>query len=52
MNWQSRYDAVAEAVAALLGPEAEVVLHELATDTILRIVNPLSRRRPGDPSLL
>ena len=52
MNWQSRYDAVAEAIAGLLGPEAEVVVHDLATDTILRIVNPLSRRQAGDPSLL
>lgn len=52
MNWSSRYDAVAEAIAALLGPEAEVVLHDLAADCIVCIVNPVSQRRAGDPSLL
>jgi predicted transcriptional regulator YheO len=52
MNWHMRYATVAEAIGALLGPEAEVVVHDLATDRIAQIVNPLSRRRVGDPSLL
>ena len=52
MNWLARYQAIAEAVAALLGPEAGVVIHDLATDRILHIVNPVSRRAAGDPSLL
>jgi predicted transcriptional regulator YheO len=52
MNWHVRYETVVEAIAALLGPEAEVVVHDLATDRIAQIVNPLSRRRVGDPSLL
>jgi predicted transcriptional regulator YheO len=35
-----------------LHPHAEVVLHDLAADRIVAIWNPLSGRRPGDPSLL
>ncbi len=40
------------AVALLLGPYAEVVLHDPDTDRILAIWNPMSSRGPGDPSLL
>ena len=43
---------VAQAVALLLGPYAEVVLHDVATDLILAIWNPMGDRGPGDPSLL
>ncbi|MCX9191631.1 hypothetical protein C3Y87_09425 [Carbonactinospora thermoautotrophica] len=43
---------VCEAVARLLGPHAEVVLHDPQRDAILALWNPISRRRPGDPSLL
>ncbi|RZQ62440.1 helix-turn-helix transcriptional regulator [Amycolatopsis suaedae] len=41
-----------EAVARLLGPYAEVVLHDPVTDRILAVWNPASGRGPGDPSLL
>ncbi|GGU74632.1 hypothetical protein GCM10010211_45640 [Streptomyces albospinus] len=41
-----------QAVALLLGPYAEVVLHDPDTDRILAVWNPMSSRGPGDPSLL
>ncbi|MFF8430613.1 transcriptional regulator [Streptomyces sp. NPDC016566] len=41
-----------QAVALLLGPYAEVVLHDPDTDRILAIWSPMSSRGPGDPSLL
>ncbi|MGZ9928280.1 helix-turn-helix transcriptional regulator [Streptomyces sp. NC-S4] len=43
---------VCKAVALLLGPYAEVVLHDPETDRVLGIWNPMTTRRPGDPSLL
>ncbi|MEV3927440.1 helix-turn-helix transcriptional regulator [Actinomadura coerulea] len=43
---------VGQAVALLLGPYAEVVLHDPDTDRILAIWNPMGPRGPGDPSLL
>ncbi|MFF4427308.1 transcriptional regulator [Streptomyces sp. NPDC001549] len=43
---------VCQAVARLLGPYAEVVLHDPETDRVLEIWNPMTTRRPGDPSLL
>ncbi|MEV4755170.1 PAS domain-containing protein [Micromonospora sp. NPDC049559] len=43
---------VCRAVALLLGPYAEVVLHDAAADRVLAIWNPLTRRTAGDPSLL
>lgn len=46
------WSPVCRAVAALLGPYAEVVLHDPATDRILAVWNPMSSRGPGDPSLL
>jgi D-arginine utilization repressor len=41
-----------QAVALLLGPYAEVVLHDPETDRILAIWNPTSGRGPGDESML
>jgi predicted transcriptional regulator YheO len=41
-----------QAVALLLGPYAEVVLHDAARDRVLAIWNPMTTRAPGDPSLL
>ncbi|MGW6918216.1 helix-turn-helix transcriptional regulator [Kitasatospora sp. NPDC054939] len=41
-----------QAVALLLGPYAEVVLHDAERDRVLAIWNPMTRRAPGDPSLL
>ncbi|MFG2387088.1 helix-turn-helix transcriptional regulator [Streptomyces avermitilis] len=43
---------VGQAIALLLGPYAEVVLHDPDTDCILAIWNPMTAREPGDPSLL
>ncbi|MCX4721862.1 PAS domain-containing protein [Streptomyces virginiae] len=43
---------VCRAVALLLGPYAEVVLHDPDTDRVLEIWNPMTTRRAGDPSLL
>ncbi|MER7578604.1 PAS domain-containing protein [Kitasatospora sp. NPDC097691] len=43
---------VCRAVALLLGPYAEVVLHDIATDRVLAIWNPMTPRAPGDPSML
>lgn len=42
----------AEAVAALLHPHAEVVIHDVVTDRVVRIWNAFSKRRPGAPSYL
>ncbi|MEV5960769.1 PAS domain-containing protein [Kribbella sp. NPDC051952] len=43
---------IGAALARLLSPHAEVVLHDPAADEIAAIWNPLSGREPGDPSLL
>ncbi|MFJ6900673.1 transcriptional regulator [Streptomyces hokutonensis] len=43
---------VCQAVALLLGPYVEVVLHDPDTDRVLEIWNPMTSRAPGDPSLL
>jgi predicted transcriptional regulator YheO len=40
------------AVALLLGPYAEVVLHDPDSDRVLAVWNPMTTRGPGDPSLL
>ena len=42
----------AEAVAALLRPHAEVVIHDLGSGRIFHIVNAFSRRRVGDDALV
>lgn len=46
------WSPVCEAVAALLGPYAEVVLHDARTDRVLAIWNPMTQRGPGDDSML
>jgi predicted transcriptional regulator YheO len=46
------YFPVAEAVAALLQPHAEVVIHDIASDRIVKIWNAFSKRKPGDASYL
>ncbi|WP_433164069.1 helix-turn-helix transcriptional regulator [Kribbella sp. CA-247076] len=43
---------VGDALARLLSPHAEVVLHDPAADEVVAVWNPLSGREPGDPSLL
>ena len=44
--------AVADGIATVFAPYAEVVVHDLATECIAYIANPISRRAPGDPSQL
>jgi D-arginine utilization repressor len=46
------WSPVCQAIALLLGPYAEVVLHDAERDRVLAVWNPLSRRCPGDASLL
>lgn len=46
------HEATAAAIAALLHPHGEVVLHDLASGRIAGIWNGFSSRRVGDPSLL
>ncbi|HJP75897.1 MAG TPA: helix-turn-helix domain-containing protein [Pseudonocardiaceae bacterium] len=41
-----------QAIALLLGPYVEVVLHDAAADTVLAIWNPMTSRKPGEASLL
>jgi predicted transcriptional regulator YheO len=48
----SVYFSVGEAIATLLHPYAEVVLHDLTTGRIVRIWNSLTERQAGDPSNL
>ena len=43
---------IAEGIARLLHPFAEVVIHDLETDCIAAILNPFSRREVGDDSYL
>ncbi|WP_409494358.1 transcriptional regulator [Amycolatopsis sp. cmx-11-12] len=47
-----QWSPVARAVAALLGPYAEVVLHDVVLDEVLAIWNPMTDRRAGEQSLL
>ncbi|MFS8112545.1 PAS domain-containing protein [Rhizobium jaguaris] len=46
-----RFASVAEAIAMLLKPHVEVVIHDLKTSKIAYIANNISRRQVGDSSL-
>ena len=48
----SAYYPLCDAIALLLQPQAEVVLHDLASETVAHIANPFSHREVGEPSLL
>lgn len=48
----SAYVPICDAIALLLQPQAEVVLHDLATERVAHIANPFSHREVGEPSLL
>jgi predicted transcriptional regulator YheO len=50
--WSGPVVPTCAAIAQLLSPNAEVVLHDIETDTIVGLWNGFSNRRPGDPSLL
>lgn len=45
------YVTVADAIAAVFKPHAEVVIHDLASGTIRHIANRMSPRKAGDDSL-
>ncbi len=51
-NFLSIYIPVANAVAELFHPNAEVVIHEISTDRVYHVANPFSGRKAGDVSLL
>ncbi|HTO31522.1 MAG TPA: PAS domain-containing protein [Pararhizobium sp.] len=46
------YYRVCDAIALLLQPHAEVVIHDLKSDTVCHISNNFSKRVIGEPSLL
>ncbi len=48
----SRARPMADGIAALLFPFAEVVVHDLASQTVVHLANNLSRRQLGDASAL
>ncbi|GAA6177312.1 helix-turn-helix transcriptional regulator [Sulfitobacter pacificus] len=47
---QANARAWADAIPLIMGARVEVVIHDLASETIAYIANPYSRRKPGDPS--
>jgi Uncharacterized protein conserved in bacteria len=47
-----KYGPIAEAIAVLFHPHAEVVIHDLKTGTISAIYNNMSKRKEGDESLI
>ncbi len=46
------YHPICDAIALILQPYAEVVLHDLASETVSYIANNFSKRELGEPSLL
>jgi predicted transcriptional regulator YheO len=46
------YAPVSDAIALLFQPYAEVVLHDLSSETVVYLSNPISKRELGEPSLL
>jgi predicted transcriptional regulator YheO len=50
--WLTAIEPACAAIAALLHPHAEVVVHDLASGSIGAIWNPFSGRAVGDPSYL
>jgi D-arginine utilization repressor len=51
-GWLRTVEPTCGAIAALLHPNAEVVVHDVAADRIAAIWNPFSGRKVGDPALL
>jgi D-arginine utilization repressor len=51
-GWLRTVEPTCAAIAALLYPNAEVVVHDVAADRIVAIWNPFSGRKVGDPALL
>jgi D-arginine utilization repressor len=50
--WWSSLEPVCAAMAALLAPHGEVALHDLKTERIVALWNPISGREVGDESLI
>ncbi|EIC85749.1 transcriptional regulator [Serratia sp. M24T3] len=48
----TNYQIIADSIATLLFPHAEVVLHDLKTQQVVHIANNLSKRKIGDDSAL
>lgn len=48
----ANYKTIADCMATLLFPHAEVILHSLATQTVIHIANNISKRKIGDDSAL
>jgi len=46
------YKNVADGIAKLLHPHAEVVIHDIETQKVIHLVNNISNRKIGSPSLL
>ncbi|CAM3772606.1 Transcriptional regulator DauR [Pseudomonas reidholzensis] len=46
------YKTVADSIATLLFPHAEVILHEVSSRTVVHIANNFSKRKLGDDSAL
>lgn len=46
------YRPICDAIALLFRPYAEVVLHDLSSETVVHLSNPFSKRELGEPSLL
>jgi predicted transcriptional regulator YheO len=51
-GWLAPVVPAVEAVVALFHPHVEAVVHDVDADAVVAIWNPVSGRRPGDPSLL
>lgn len=46
------YKAIADSIALLLFPHAEVIVHEVKSQTVIHIANNFSKRKLGDDSAL
>ncbi len=51
-NSLSKYNPIADAIAMVLHPYAEVVIHDIEKNIIVHVSNPYSKRRMGDSSYL
>lgn len=47
-----KFRPVADAIPLLFGSHTEVVIHDMATDSIFHVASPISDRSPGDDSYL
>ena len=52
MTVLANYTAIADSIAALFYPHAEVIVHHIGSQTVLHIANNFSRRSLGDDSAL